>query len=431
MTGRVHVIGAGLAGLAAAVRLAEQGRAVTLHESAPAAGGRCRSLWDARLGMLLDNGNHLLLSGNRAALDYLDRIGGRAAMEAPPEAEYAFADLASGEGWTLRLGRGRWPGWIADPDARVPGSRPADYLAGLRLFLPRRGCVGAAPTGRPVLDRALWRPVLLAALNCEPAEGSAALAARVLRQTFGGGGAACRPMTAAEGLSAAFVDPALAHLRRLGATLRTGHRLLAIESTGGRVQTLRFHGDAETLGPDDSVVLAVPPWVAAGLLPWLTVPTEFRAIDNIHFATDAAHLPRLTGLVGGTAEWLFAFPGRLSVTISDAGRLSGIAAPELAARIWAEIAPLARGGPEPPPHRVIRERRATFAATPGQESRRPGPRTALKNLVLAGDWTATGLPASIEGAILSGETAVRALSRHRADSRTGNVSTGGQTIATN
>src|SRR5438270_6676191 len=101
-TGCVHVVGAGLAGLAAAVALADAGRRVILYEAAPHAGGRCRSYFDAELGCRIDNGNHLLLAGNRAALDYLERIGALGSLEGPPEAVFPFVDAASGECWTVR-----------------------------------------------------------------------------------------------------------------------------------------------------------------------------------------------------------------------------------------------------------------------------------------------------------------------------------------
>src|SRR5271165_6383018 len=109
-TGRVHVVGAGLAGLAAAVALAGNGRSAVLYESAPHAGGRCRSYFDAELGCRIDNGNHLLLAGNRAALDYLERIGALGSLEGPPEAVFPFVDAATGERWTVRPNPGTLPG---------------------------------------------------------------------------------------------------------------------------------------------------------------------------------------------------------------------------------------------------------------------------------------------------------------------------------
>ena len=118
----------------------------------------------------------------------------------------------------------------------------------------------------------------------------------------------------------------------------------------------------------------------------------------------------VVGLVGGAAEWAFVKPGVVSVTISAGNRLVDEPAEVLAARVWSELHRVLDGLPERlPPRRVVREKRATFAATPAQERRRPPARTGVANLALAGDWTDTGLPATIEGAIRSGSTAARLL----------------------
>ncbi len=410
--GTVHVVGAGLAGLAAAVELMDAGCRVILHEAAPQAGGRCRSYHDARLGVTIDNGNHLLLSGNRAALAFLDRVGGRTGlMETEPE--FPFVDLATGERWRLRPNRGRLPWWILDPRRRVPGSRAADHVAILRLMrAPLGATVGSVLACEgPVYER-LWKPVLLAALNIDPPRADAGLAAEVLRRTLGTGGDACRPFVATAGLSAAFVEPALAYLRARGAEVRLGHRLHRVVADGRRALALAFGAEAVLLGPDDAVILAVPPWVAAGLRPGLAVPTESVGIVNVHFRVrPPPGLPLLTGLVNGLSDWLFAYPDRLSVTISGTD-LAGLERPGLASRVWREVAAVA--GPaadpdEPPPWEVVRERRATFAATPASQARRPGPGAGLANLFLAGDWTGTGLPACIESAVLSGMNAARAV----------------------
>jgi hypothetical protein len=138
----------------------------------------------------------------------------------------------------------------------------------------------------------------------------------------------------------------------------------------------------------------------------LDVPTEFRAIVNAHFRIDPpAGQPPILGVLNGTVEWIFAFTGRLSVTISAGDRLIDTPREELAKTIWGEVASVTGLPAALPPWQIVRERRATFAATPAQDAKRPGARTGWRNLVLAGDWTDTGLPATIEGAIRSGNRA--------------------------
>jgi len=403
-----HVIGAGLAGLAAAIRLSEAGEAVVVHEAAGQAGGRCRSYHDPALDMEIDNGNHLLLSGNHASLGYLRTIGAADRLVGPAHADFPFADLASGERWTLRISDGRLPWWVFDSERRVPGTRARDYLGYARLLWPPRdAAVGdVVACSGPLYDRLLG-PLLLAALNTAPPESSAALAGAVLRETIGAGGRACRPLVARDGLGAAFIAPALDYLGAHGVSVGFGRRLRSLELTDHKVVALGFEESAR-LQPDDRVILAVPPVVAAALVPDLTAPSQFRAIVNAHFrvAPPPGTAP-ICGVVNGTVEWIFAFPDRLSVTISGADRLVDTPRDALARTIWREVATVTQIGDTEtlPPWQIVRERRATFAALPAEERKRPGARTAWSNLWLAGDWTATGLPATIEGAIRSGERA--------------------------
>ena len=414
MRGTVHVVGAGLAGLSAAVRLAVAGRRIVLYEASRAAGGRCRSYHDAGLGLTIDNGNHLLLSGNRSALDYVALVSGNAALDGSPDAAFDFADVRTGERWQLRPNTGRVPWWVLTPSRRVPGSRVRDYLQPLAILrAPHDAAIGEVMRCDGPLWERLWHPVLLAALNTAPETATAGLAATILRETLGAGGSACRPIVATGGLSAAFVEPALAMLRRCGGTIRFGTRVRAIGTEGERVRALDTSDGAVTVQEGDNVVLALPAPVAADLLPGLTVPTEFRAIVNAHFrVVPPPGTPLLLGLVGSLSEWLFCYPDRLSVTISGADRLLDTSREELAAQIWREVAAVTGLASEPmPPWQIVKERRATFAATPAMEKLRPAATTIWKNLVLAGDWTDTGLPATIEGAIRSGEKAASLLQR--------------------
>ena len=407
----VHVIGAGLAGLAAAVALAGRGRAVTVHESARQAGGRCRSYHDATLDMMIDNGNHLLLSGNDAALAFLRTVGSADQLKGPPTAEFPFVDLATGEEWLLRPNAGRLPWWVLFADRRVPGTRAADYLALAKLLRAgKTKTIAECMACEGTLYRRLWQPLLLAALNTDPPESSAALAAAIIRGTLAKGGDACRPLVAADGLAAAFVDPALAYLAEKNVRVRFDHGLRALQTSGGTVGGLDFADGSIQMNPGDGVILAVPPPAAAALLPGLEVPKNFRSIVNAHFKMPApAHLPPILGLVNGTVEWIFAFKNRISITVSGADRLLDVPREELVQTLWSDVQRAAKVADPLPPWQIIREKRATFAATPAEDAKRPATQTRFGNLLLAGDWTATGLPATIEGSIRSGNQAAAAL----------------------
>jgi squalene-associated FAD-dependent desaturase len=411
--GVIHVIGAGLAGLSAAVRLAETGAAVVVHEATGQAGGRCRSYYDHALGMVIDNGNHLVLSGNHAALSFLRRIGAEHALSGPATTEFPFVDLATQERWCLRPNQGRLPWWVFHPGRRVPGTSVRDYLAVMGLLrAPPHGTIAAAMPCFGAAYERLWRPILLAALNTDPPEADASLAAAVIRETLLVGGRAYRPLVAREGLSSTLIDPAIRYLETHGGKIRFDHNLHGLRFDERRIAALDFGQDVVALAPTDAVVLAVPPFMAKTLVPELETPDAFRAIVNGHFACPPPKtFPPIMGVINGTIEWIFSFPGRLSVTISGADRLLAVPREALAQTMWREVSGVA-GIAEPlPPWQIVRERRATFAALPEQNAKRPGAQTKWDNLVLAGDWTATGLPATIEGAIRSGNKAADLLNR--------------------
>ena len=407
MTGKIYVIGAGLAGLSAAVRLAGRGRRVVVIEGAGQAGGRCRSYEDPSLGMLIDNGNHLVLSGNHATHDYLRALGTVGRLAGPREAVFNFCDARDGRRWTLRPNPGPIAWWVFDSSRRVPGTRAADYLALVKLMPPQ-----GDKRLRDVIrcEGALWErliePLMLAALNTEASHASAELAAAIVRETLAVGGRAYAPRIADPSLDAAFIAPALAYLAEQGAEVRIGRRVEAIDTEDARATQLRLGGETIMLEAEDRVIVATPAWITPTLLPGVTAPDAFRAVVNGHFRiAPPPGAPRIVGVIGGAAQWVFAFDGRISTTISGADAVVDKPREEMAAALWKDVAEVYGLGPDLPPWQIVKERRATFAATPEQVKKRPPARTRWRNLVLAGDWTDTGLPATIEGAIRSGHKA--------------------------
>lgn len=403
----IHVIGAGLAGLSAAIAVAGRGESIVVSEAARHAGGRCRSYHDGVLDMTIDNGNHLVLSGNKAVDRYLRDIGAEGRVTGPEQPEFNFFDLERGVRWTLRPDDGLVPWWIFHADRRVPGTRLRDYLALLALMRRHPGRrIDEVVRRDTVLWQKFLRPVLLSALNTAPEGASADLAGAIVRETFARGGRHMRPLVSSPNLAAAFVDPALERLRRNGVDIRFGRSLRAVRFADGKAVGLAFDGEEEGLQPDDRVIVAVPPWAAEKLLPGVTAPQTFCAILNAHFqVVPPPQACPMVGLIGGTAEWVFAFEDRISVTVSAADHLMDTGSDALAALLWRDVAAVYGLTGPMPPCRIVKEKRATFAATPAEDARRPAARTEWANVFLAGDWTDTGLPATIEGALRSGNRA--------------------------
>lgn len=404
----VYVVGAGLAGLAAAVRLAGRGVRVTVLEAAGQAGGRCRSFFDATLGMTIDNGNHLVLSGNHATHDYLRAIGAEDRLAGPEEAAFDFCDVRTGARWRVRPNASPIGWWVFSKARRVPGTRALDYLAIAALAAPQASArtLGEAVRSEGPLWDGLIEPLMLAALNTDPKTASAALAAAVVRETLALGGRAYAPRIADPTLEAAFIAPALAFLASRDVEVRYGTRIDAIETDGACVRALKSDAESIAIADDAAVVVATPAWVTPALLPGTPAPAEFRAIVNAHFKAPApAGAPKMVGVIGGEAQWVFGFADRISVTVSGADAMADRPREAIAAALWADVAKVYGLAAALPPARIVKERRATFAATPEQVALRPPARTRWRNLALAGDWTDTSLPATIEGAIRSGHKA--------------------------
>jgi squalene-associated FAD-dependent desaturase len=411
MSQTVHIVGAGLAGLSAAVSLAGRGIPVIVHEATSQGGGRCRSYYDEVLACRIDNGNHLMLSGNSTILGYLKTIGADETMIFSSQPEFPFLDLSTGQRWSVKLNKGIIQWSLFSSKNRVPGSSISEYLRGLSLaWAGPDKTVSQCLKGKGTLFEKFWDPMAVSVMNTETDTASAQLLWPVLRETFGRGGKACVPMIVRDGLSESFVDPALDYIKNRGGLINFNHRLHSIERHQEKITKLIFNDEKIPIEGDMRVILAVPPSVASFLLPEISAPDEYRPIVNGHFQIPEKVQPlSFLGLVGGTSHWLFVRKNLASITVSSATDLVSKPNEEIAGRLWADICTALELGDSPlKRHRIIKEKRATFAQTPDQLSKRPVSQTKWINLNLAGDWTATGLPATIEGTLRSGYVAANA-----------------------
>ena len=385
----------------------EIGVPVTLYEAARHYGGRCRSYYESTLDLVIDNGNHLLLSGNDATLSYLSSVGASGSVYPLEDGRLPLLDLGRNQRWRFSITP--WHLLAALMGAgRVPGTEMADYLSlwpALRAGPDRR--LGDLVDCHSSGFTRLWHPIILAAMNTPPAETSCQLLRQLLRESTLRGARACRPLLMQNNLNDSLVEPAIAWLSKRQTELQAGHRLRSIDTDGRQLTQLVFTTRTVPLGPGDQVILALPPWAASSILADYPAPLGYATIVNAHYRFQSPPgLPPILGLIGGTGEWIFRHEEHVSVTVSAADALLEEDRPLLAARIWADVAQATGCGGPIPTWQIVSEKRATFRATPTENARRPHSRTRWHNLTLAGDWVQTGLPATIEGAIRSGQQAV-------------------------
>jgi len=412
---RVHIIGAGLSGLAAGARLSENGHRVTVYESAGQAGGRCRSFYDKHLERDIDNGNHLIMSGNKSALSFLDRIGSVEPLTGPPFATYPFVDVKTAKRWTVRINEGPIPFWVFDRKRRVPDTRVMDYVKAAGIALADNSkTVADIVDIKSVLFERFWEPLTLAVLNTTPARGQARLLWRVIRETFLLGGQASTPLVAKEGLGPAFIDPAVKYIEEHGGLVRLGARLRNVWMEGGEVTSLTFTDETVTLEEGDQVIFAIPPSRLKQIMPELDPPGDDASILNVHFRLPSAAPTSALGqgpfiaLTLSLAQWVFVRDDVISVTTSASNAIGADDKPndEVVEQIWREVqVALELEGTQYDRVRVIREKRATPDQSPAGAAKRLKAETQYRNLFLAGDHTDTGVPATIEGSIRSGDKA--------------------------
>ncbi|MBL8733114.1 MAG: FAD-dependent oxidoreductase [Planctomycetes bacterium] len=427
---RVFVLGGGIAGIGAALRCADRGDAVTLLESRGWLGGRAFSSPDPVTGWMLDNGPHVMLGCYRELRALLRRLGSEAGFARAPTLALAYR---TAHGRAVRLRLGGLPVPLTMPWALL--RLPLPFAARLRaLFGMGTVLFGAKATwtladwqrrrgqrGEP--DAFLWRPLCRAIMNVEPDAASARDFLHTLREAFLGSAAAAAIWAPMRPWQQLIGEPAARVLPAAGVVVRTGARVAALEREADRVVALQLaDGERLALGAADRVVSALPWSALRALLPDATPAFgELRSAPIVSvFAESPSGAPTLpddgpvTALVDGDPfHFVIRTPGgdaRRFALLSGGGRsFDGQPVEVIAARARQQLARHYPGfAVDGLVLRVRKEQHATFVAAPGHERQRPAPGQPLpsgpRNLLVCGDWTATGLPATLESAARSAAT---------------------------
>lgn len=437
-TSSVIIIGAGLAGLSAAVRLAEAGRRVVVLEATRAGGGRARSFTDATLGREVDNGQHLMMGCYRETLAFLRTIDSTDGIYFQRNLSVTMV-RHGGKRLELSCPALPAPLHLATGLLTMRGLGLLDKAAAMRAGLMLRGEVQRPDDNEtcdswlrrmgqtPTLRNAFWDPLIWGTLNDDPLVSSAAMFTAVLERAFLSTRDASRLGVPKVPLSRLYVDQAIAYLRARGSEVRLGEPVRALQLSGMRVTGVALKS-GEVI-ESDAVISSVPPHAFLDLLPGtLSSHPVYQDIArlrpspiiNLWFSVDRAPFREpFIGLVGSPLHWMFnrsKIEGEeggevlLNCTISAARSCIEDPPETLQELLQSELSRFFPGQPLAiRQFKVIKEKRATISHAAGTYHCRPETVGPLRGLYMAGDWVRTGIPATIESAVQSGHDAARAV----------------------
>lgn len=434
----VVVVGAGVAGLACATKLTEEGCNVVLIEATSHGGGRARSYFDPKIGATIDNGQHLFMGCYLETLRFLRRVGSENELKLQSDLEVHLARPDAPKRLRLRCPTLPAPMHLAAGLMKMRGLSVQDRLSVLRLgmvinqelqrpdddescdaWLQRMG-------QSPGLRRTFWDPLIWGTLNEDPLASSAAMLLAVVKRGFVSTQRASCFGVSRVGLSELYVKPSLEYLQKQGAIIHLGAPAKQISPLSAQGITVTLKNGREIHARQ--VVLAVPPSAVPKLFesPWRHLPA-IQSIQSLEHAPIVNLWARLDGplklktdfigLLESPLHWIFdrgriektvASENLISVTISGARASVQDDAPQLQELLQAELFRFfGRQAPKITAFRAIKEHRATIRHAVGSYRQRPECDIEIPGVYLAGDWVRTGLPATIEGAAQSGHEAAR------------------------
>ncbi len=427
----IIIIGSGWAGISAAIHLARKHQAVTLIEAADQLGGRARMVMFG--GLPVDNGQHIGLGAYHNLLELFDIIGLRESLvfHRLPLLLNVIGDKTS---VSLKAPEIPAPFHLLVACLRAEGLSSTDKAKTLfnwfRLIRPDAHhnmtvtellrCTNQSERA----SRFLWAPLCTAALNTHPDKASARLFQRVLKDAFMRKRTDSDLLLPRHNMGHVLPQPALTWLSQHNVSVITQQRVTGLQFIRNKIcGVITSH---QTL-PADQVIVATNAWSTARLI--TDIPDLKKLHENLQqfkyepittvflkYTRAVMLKPTMQGYAGRLTQWVFDrkitdHPEIIAAVISAEGEHSNMSKDELVRTVINDIRTVSKLSDEPIDSLVIREKRATFSATPEMENLRPANMTAVKGLMLAGDYTQTGYPATLEGAVISGKQAANKILR--------------------
>tara|TARA_Y100001954_G_scaffold111040_1_gene120367 strand:+ start:918 stop:2120 length:1203 start_codon:yes stop_codon:yes gene_type:complete len=398
--------------LSAAVNAQRKDFNVNIFESSGFAGGRCRSYFDKKMGIEIDNGNHLVLSANKNFFEYCQLIKSVKTIK-KIEPIFNFFNVKEKKHWSLNLLDKKYPTWIFNKKKRIPDSSVIDYFAFLKFSLVNKKTKVSDLIQNSNIFKSFWEPFTLGVMNTHPNEASAKVLSNVLKKTIFKGRDFCYIYKPKINWHNTLIQPTINLFEKKNIKISFNNTLKRILVKNNNVDKLIFEKNIIDIYPNDHIIFALPLSSFGKLFPDQKIPLKYNTILNIHFKLPESVLSlfrnEVVGMVDSLSQWIFVKNKHISVTVSDANKYDNLSANDIARLVWNEICIYLKKTLDFLEFRVIKEKKATYHQSPENNSLINNISNIPKNVSLAGDWTQNELPCTIEGSILSGKKAVELL----------------------
>jgi len=417
---KVVVLGGGLAGLSSAVFLSENNIPVSLIESAPRLGGRVFSFYDPLFDAVIDNGQHIMMGCYSSTLQYLKTINALENFYFQKQLEVLF--YRSGKLYPLRSDRKLYPFNLLSGLTSFNLLSPKERFSLIKFFalLPISSGRDAENLNAEEwlirnnqgdnVRKCFWNIFIIGALNTIPSKASASVLRDILFRVFLSGSNSSSIILPIKPLTESFCTPAAVYLKEKGSEVTCSERVLRLEFDYRKNKINRIITSKRTISGFSHVISGIPLFALKKLIPGLLPDFDpvYSPILNIHFKTRMELFPgRFIALVDSPLHWIFKHPDHYTIVISSADDHLFKTTDEITLMIKRElVSQFHIKETDVSAVKIIKERKATFVPSADILRKRPGNKTEYKNLLIAGDWTNTGLPATIEGAIESGKQAL-------------------------